>query len=217
MIRGRHTFWLLTLLTVAPLLVYLPSVLHNGFVSIDDGLLITKNAAVQSLNPRTLWHIFTSYDPELYIPLTLFTYQMEWALAGAQPILFHLTNILLHIGSGIFLFLLLRRIFSVEIIAFFGALIFLLHPLHTEAVALAAARKDVLSAFFFLGSLYFYERSRQEKKEVFPWWSFAFFLLALLSKVTVVLLPILLILLDWRRGDILRGAKDDTPRSSLQP
>ncbi len=210
--RGRFTYWLLALLIVAPLLVYLPSVLRDGFVSIDDGLLITKNAAVQSLSFGTLWHIFTSYDPELYIPLTLFTYQIEWALAGAQPILFHLTNLLLHIGSGVFLFFLLQLIFNrgqnahaglsgTDIVVFFGALLFVLHPVHTEAIAWAAARKDVLSAFFFLGSLYFYEQWRQERKEGTPWWSLLFFLFALLSKVTVVLLPLLLILLDWRRGD----------------
>lgn len=165
MMRSRLHPWLITLLVAAPLLVYLPSVLRNGFVSIDDGLLITANAAVQSLSPWTLWTIFTSYDPELYIPLTLFTYQIEWAIVGAQPILFHLSSLLLHVGSGVFLFLLLRKIFGTEYIAFFGALLFLLHPVHSEAVAWAAARKDVLSAFFFFASLYFYEHSRGESSD----------------------------------------------------
>lgn len=199
MMRRRLRTWLITLLVAAPIVVLLPSVLENGFVSIDDSLLITENAAVQSLSPRTLWYVFTSYDPELYIPLTLLTYQLEWALAGAQPILFHLTNLLLHVGSGMFLFFLLRKIFGTEMIAFFGAMLFVLHPVHTEAVAWAAARKDVLSAFFFLGSLYFYECSPTAKKYGIA--SVVFFLLALLSKVTVALLPLVLILLDWRRGE----------------
>lgn len=208
--RSRSAPWLIAFLVTAPLLVYLPSVLRNGFVSIDDSLLITGNASVQSLSFSTLAHIFTSYDPELYIPLALLTYQIEWALVGAQPILFHSTNLLLHMGSGIFLFLLLKEIFGARLIAFFGALLFVLHPIHTEAVAWAAARKDVLSAFFFFGSLFFYEYGFSQRRDFcnigastavrrHSFLSVVFFLLALLSKVTVSLLPVVLILLDWRR------------------
>ncbi|NOS67337.1 MAG: tetratricopeptide repeat protein [Candidatus Peribacteraceae bacterium] len=201
MIRGRLTHWLLVLLVAAPLVVYLPSVVRDSFVSIDDSLLITKNAAVQSLSPRNVAHVFTSYDPELYIPLTLFTYQIEWAIAGAQPVLFHLTNLLLHIGSGLFLFFLLRKIFDREWIAFFGALLFVLHPVHTEAVAWAAARKDVLSAFFFLWTLLLYESAKHPRNGQMARWAVVTFLAALLSKVTVVLLPLVLLMLDWRRGE----------------
>lgn len=193
--------WSVVILIAVPVVVYLPSVLHNGFVSIDDGLLITGNPAIQSLSSRTIVRIFTSYDPELYIPLTLLTYQIEWLLAGAQPILFHFVNLMLHIGSGVFLFFLFRKIFGVTLISFFGALIFTLHPIHTEAVAWAAARKDVLSAFFFFGSLVFYEYGRQKTKEGASRWSLIFFILALLAKVTASFLPFILLLIDRRRGE----------------
>lgn len=201
MSSNRSMLWSVVILITVTVAVYLPSVLHNGFVSIDDGLLITGNAAIQSLSPRTLVRIFTSYDPELYIPLTLLTYQIEWLLAGAQPILFHFVNLMLHIGSGVFLFFLFRKIFGVPLISFFGALIFTLHPIHVEAVAWAAARKDVLSAFFFFGSLVFYEHGRQKTKEGTSRCSLMFFILALLAKVTVSFLPFVLLLLDWRRGE----------------
>ncbi len=228
-ITSRRTLWFLGALLCVPFLVYLPSVIRDGFVSIDDSLLITKNGWIQSLTPWTVWHVFMSYDPELYIPLTLFTYQIEWAIVGGHPFLFHLTNLLLHIGSAVFIFLLLRRLFAWELIAFFGALLFALHPINTEAVAWAAARKDVLSSFFFFGSLFFYEQwlahrssersegGRQDSNTGIPRLSLTFFFLALLSKVTVATLPIVLILLDWRRGERLQGKnlRDKLPYIAL--
>lgn len=199
-VKYKPFHWMLAILIVAPVVVYALSVVRDGFVSIDDSLLITANAAVQHLSPFTVWHVFTSYDPELYIPLTLLSYQIEWAIVGAQPLLFHLDNLLLHTGTSLLLFLFLRRIFSSDRIAFLGALLFAVHPVHSEAVAWAAARKDVLSGFFFVASLCAYEFWREEKRRPMPWQSLALFLLALLSKVTAAPLPVLLLLLDWRRA-----------------
>ncbi len=215
--HSKPLSWMLALLIAAPLAVYSLSVTRNAFVSIDDRLLITENAAVHQLTPGTVAHVFTSYDPELYIPLTLVSYQIEWALTGAHPFLFHLDNLLLHMGTTVLLFLFLRRLFASDLTAFFGALIFALHPVHTEAVAWAAARKDVLSGFFFVGSLYAYEHWRGERESPWPWKSLVLFLLALLSKVTVVLLPLILLVLDWRStGRItLRDLREKTPYFAL--
>jgi tetratricopeptide (TPR) repeat protein len=196
------------------MVVYLPSVVRDGFVSIDDSLLITKNAAVQAFTLKNIFHVFTSYDPELYIPLTFLTYQIEFAIVGAQAFLFHFTNLLLHTGSAVTLFFLLRRFFGSDVIACIGALLFVLHPINTEAVAWAAARKDVLSAFFFFATLLSYEKFREEQTSSMRRWSVLFFVLALLSKVTVALLPLVLILLDWRRGNVILSSTKDDKRKS---
>ena len=84
--------------------------------------------------------------------------------------------------------------------ALFLGLVFLLHPLHTEAVAWASARKDVLSALFFLASLiaYLYHRDGGHRKAYGI--SIVFFLCGLASKVVVVTLPVVLMLLDLARG-----------------
>ncbi len=213
--------WMPLLVFLVPLVVYLPSVARDGFVSIDDSLLITKNAAVQELSPRTIAHVFTSYDPELYIPLTLFVYQIEFALVGAQPFLFHLTSLLLHCGSAVLVLLILRRMLRDDSVAAFGAFLFALHPLNTEAVAWASALKDIQSSFFFFGAVLLYLRWRDEDRPGWPWGSIVLFLLALLSKVTVALLPLVLLLLDWREGRVIlspslrqsSGQAPDTRRS----
>ena len=199
------------ILILAALFTYLPS-LRNGFVDIDDGLLITKNAIVLHLTPQTLWASFTSFDPELYVPLTFVSYQLEAAIFGVHPFVFHLTNLLLHMGTALLVFAVVRRLAARRfpddafLIGFFCAIVFAIHPLNTEAVVWAAARKDVLSSFFFFASLLFFLTFRTDYKRRTYVWSIVFFVLALLSKVSVLMLPFILLLVDAGEGRCLSWA-----------
>ncbi len=214
--------------------------LGNGFVTWDDGLLITENPIIRGLSFHNLWLAFTSYDPELYIPLTFLSYQINYMIGGLQPFGYHLGNLLLHISNAVLVAMIIGRLpngklkiengklfsifnFQFSIIA---GLLFAVHPLHTEAVVWAAARKDVLSAFFFLLTVLCYLRSRFDTRrsvmvsspelgegriEPGPaallsvtqiwngmyWLSVLMFLLALLSKVSVITWPVLMVLMDW--------------------
>jgi hypothetical protein len=169
------------------------------FVNWDDGTLVYANPIVMELTGwSALKAAFTSYDPELYIPLTFLTYQIEHALVVLHPALYHLTNVCLHIGNTLlvyWLLLLLSR--GRRDIAFLTALLFALHPINAEAVSWVSARKDLLSGFFALASSIAYLRSRTR----FPWPSVLLFLCALLSKVSVVLLPPVFLLFDWLLND----------------
>ncbi|MDD5103203.1 MAG: tetratricopeptide repeat protein [Candidatus Peribacteraceae bacterium] len=202
----RAQRWAVGLLILVGLVTYLPSLLQNGFVDIDDGLLITRNANVLHLTLPTLWAGFTTFDPELYVPLTFVSYQLEAALFGVHPFVFHLTNLLLHIGTALLVFAVIRRLaarhFPADafLIGYFCALVFALHPLNTEAVVWAAARKDVLSAFFFCAALLFFLRFRTDLRRRTYVWSVVFFLLALLSKVSVLMFPFILLLVDAAEG-----------------
>lgn len=189
------------MLGLAALLAYGAS-LHNGLVYWDDTYLLARNPIVRSFTPLTIWHAFSAYDPELYIPLTFISYQLTYLLAGASTIAVHGVNLLLHAANAYLVFLLLRRWCGRPTVAAVCAMLFLLHPLHTEAVAWASGRKDVLSTFFFLVSM----RStfRSWDRNVFPGRGVAFFLLALLSKVTVFTLPVLLLLERWRTRSLNR-------------
>ncbi|PIQ76672.1 hypothetical protein COU78_05260 [Candidatus Peregrinibacteria bacterium CG10_big_fil_rev_8_21_14_0_10_49_24] len=181
------------------LLVY-GSALSYPFVAWDDGLLITENATAHGLSFTNIRNAFTTYDPELYIPLTLLTYQVDYAIAGLHPFTYHLGNLVLHLLNVSlvcwFVFLLTGR----RWIAGVTALLFAVHPLHTEAVVWASARKDVLSTFFFLATLVTYLLFR--RSDVRTWYrrSIVLFLLALLSKVIAITAPVVLLLLDWREG-----------------
>ncbi len=187
------------LVAVVTFLTYAPF-LRNPFVSLDDNYLIYDNPAVQAINRHTLAHVFTSYDPQLYIPLTFVSYQLNWAIAGNTPWVFHLTNLLLHIGSALLLLLIIYQLTGSQLVAFFVSIVFAIHPLNTEAVLWAAARKDVLAGFFFFLSLYAYLRYREREDMRFLIGSIIVYALALLSKVSVIPLPLVLLLLDWLEG-----------------
>ncbi|OGJ68028.1 hypothetical protein A3G69_01070 [Candidatus Peribacteria bacterium RIFCSPLOWO2_12_FULL_53_10] len=193
------------LVLVLVLLAFGPS-LFGEFISWDDDLLVFENPVVQAMTPWTLWKIFTMYDPELYIPLTFFSYQINYLIGGMSPFVYHLTNILLHAGNALLVtgiaYLLLR---GNRIAALLTGLLFAVHPLHTEAVAWISARKDILSAFFFLLATFLFllheERPSQKKYAGI----FIAFLCALLSKVSAVTFPVMMFLIVcYRSGKISR-------------
>src|SRR3989338_10864587 len=179
------------------------SALNNDFVLWDDHYLIVGNPIVKEISLWSLKEAFKTFDPELYIPATLMSYQIDHLLWGMNPFGFHLTNLVLHTMNALlvmmFLFLLLRNVH----LSLFVGLLFLVHPLHTEAVAWASARKDVLSSFFFLLSVCSYlqwrEREKKEERSGKLLYSFSIFAFALglLAKVSIIMLPVILLLIEW--------------------
>lgn len=172
--------------------------LHNDFVLWDDSLLIYQNPTIQGMTFHNIKRAFTTYDPELYIPLTLLSYQIDYTFGEFNPFVYHFHNLLLHSVNALLVtwaaYLLSRGKTWIAILCGF---LFLLHPLHTEAVAWASARKDVLSTAFFFGSLigYLYAHERQSK----TLWSLSIilFTFGLMAKVNVMMLPIVFLLCDF--------------------
>ncbi len=170
--------------------------LRNEFVSWDDSFLIVENPIVSSMSKDAIRQAFTSYDPELYIPLTFLTYQVDHKIGGGGPLPFHLGNLILHILNSLLVAWLLFLMINSGWLAVALGLLFMVHPLNSEAVLWASARKDVLSTFFFLSSTISYLRYRTRGGERLLWISVGLFFLGLLSKVMVVTLPVVLLLLD---------------------
>ncbi|NOS67452.1 MAG: tetratricopeptide repeat protein [Candidatus Peribacteraceae bacterium] len=170
--------------------------LRNGFVDWDDFEVVINNPLIRSFSPR----IFSSFDPELYVPLTLFTFQIEYLFVGAQPFMYHVDALLLHIANAILVFWFLRMMIKNRGLALGGALLFAVHPVNVETVAWVSARKELLWAMFFLLTLIAYEKNADGDGR-WKKWSVMFFVLALLSKPTALLAPFVLLLLDWRRGE----------------
>ncbi len=191
---------LIVLLVLAVVFTAYGSSLSSEFVTLDDNGLITDNPIVASMNAKTIKAAFTSYDPELYIPLTFVSYQINHALSGLNPAAFHLTDLLLHTANVLLVIWLLFVLIGNGWLALGLGLIFAIHPLGSEAVLWASARKDVLSTIFFYSSFlcYLYGKSRESRK--LYWISVLLFVFGLLSKIMVVTLPIVLLLLDDARG-----------------
>lgn len=193
---------ILALFFVCTLAVYAGS-LRNGFVDWDDPLLITENPIVHSFNATSLKKAFTSYDPELYIPLTFVSYQIETLIGGLSPFIMHATNLLLHTLNAALVAWLLYLLLGHGWIALALGLLFAVHPLNTEAVAWASARKDVLSTFFFLGAFITELHAAESGRRTLLWTSLLLFVLGCLSKVMIVTLPILLLLVHRHENGLV--------------
>lgn len=182
----------MVILSFAVAAAFLPFVDHP-FMTLDDNYLIYQNEAVKNFN---VWYVFTHFDPQLYIPFTFLSWQINAALFGMNPFMFNLVNILLHAGNAILVYAILRKLEAGEWVALGVAMLFAVHPLQTEAVVWAAGRKDLLSAIFALGSLYQYLRYREGRTQALRW-SLLLFTCALFSKVSIALLPFLMLAIDW--------------------
>lgn len=186
----------LALLTLT-LLVYANS-FPSTFIQ-DDIHIVVNNPLVKSFD---LMRIFTSdywYGIEnsgLYRPLTIFSLALNRLLLGTQPWGFHLINVLLHGGVTILLWLTLPRWGAPRGAALVAAVLFALHPLHTEVINIVVGRSELLAAFFLLLALYF-AASKGRGRHVLVGATFA---LALLSKEHAIVLLALLPLFDAHRA-----------------
>jgi len=193
----RTPILICVLLAMATLAVYW-QVRTYDFVNYDDPIYITENPIVQrGITFRNiLWALTTAYVAYWH-PLTWTSHMLDCELWGLNAGAHHLTNVAFHVANTLLLFLVLWRLTDrLERSAFVAAL-FALHPLHVESVAWIAERKDVLSTFLWLLTMYAY--AAYVRGPTFQRYLIAFFCFALglLSKPMLVTLPFVLLLMDY--------------------
>jgi protein O-mannosyl-transferase len=208
-IPDRRPLALAALLVGLTAIAYLPT-LSNGFVW-DDDTSLTLNRFVKSADGlRQFW--LTTHTPD-YWPVTATTFWIEWRLWGMNALGYHATNLSLHIIEVLMLWSILRRIRLPG--AGLAALLFAVHPVNVESVAWVTQRKNLMAMLFFLASIQCFLRtkwsgfgeeaatdrpSRSSAGEGWYWLGFAAFVLALLSKGSVAILPVVMLgFIAWNR------------------
>jgi len=169
------------------------------FVNYDDGDYVSDNPQVQkgfTVN-AIRWAMTTGEVSSNWHPLTLFSHILDWQLYGAWAGGHHLTNLFFHIANTLLLFLVFRKMTGDLWQSGFIAAVFALHPLHIQSVAWVSERKDVLSAFFWMLTLWAYAGYARRPGWTTYIWVVIFFILGLMSKPMVVTLPFVLLLLDF--------------------
>jgi len=200
---GWAFFLICALLVVSTLAVYW-QVTTFKLMDVDDPEYITNNTHVRDgLTRSSIAWAFTIDHTANWHPLTWMSHMLDCQIFGLAPGLLHgtgghhLTNLLFHLANTILLFIVLTRFTGYMWRSAFVAGLFALHPLHVESVAWVAERKDVLSTFFMMLTLWAYswyaERPNVKRYLLVA----AAFALGLMSKQMLVSLPILLLLLDY--------------------
>ena len=191
-----QTATLAVLLVAACLAVFAP-VRHFDFVSWDDGQYVTQNPNVVSgLTGPGVWWALTASGGYYWHPLTWLSHMLDVQLYGLAPGAHHLTGLLLHVLATLLLFGALRRLTGDTLPSAVAAGLFALHPLHVESVAWIAERKDVLSAVFWMATLWAYARFAEQPRPRRYLLVVMLFACGLMAKPMVVMLPAVLLLLD---------------------
>jgi len=145
-------------LIVATFCVY-SQVQDHEFINYDDNKYVTESSLVQAgLTNENIIRVFTTTHFGGWAPITSISYMLDYQLYGLSPKGFLLTNLFFHIANSLLLFLILFRMTGAIWQSAFVAAVFALHPLNVESVAWIAERKNVLSTFFLLLTIWAYIR-----------------------------------------------------------
>ncbi len=199
---SRSIAWICLLLAALTAATFYP-VLHNGFVNWDDMEHVARNP---DMNPPTLAAAQRYWSKPyfgLWVPITYTTWLATAAISPKQgdslnPEFFHALNLAIHAIASILVFLILRRLTNTIWPAAAGAAIFAVHPIQVEAVAWVSGLRDVLAGALSLAAIWIYlntDRARTARLTI----ATAIFAVALLSKPTAAVTPLLLAILLRKR------------------
>ena len=186
---------------VLTIISYLP-VFSNALIdNWDDGVYITKNDFVKSIDIPFIFSFKAFYGGN-YHPFVLLTNAVEYHFFKYNPIVYHLNNLIFHLVNIVLVFKLIQTISKKNEVAVITALFFGIHPMHVESVAWAAERKDVMYTFFYLLALMSYIKYIKASEK--PWKFYVLSLLlalcSLFSKSAAVSFVGMTVLLDWFFG-----------------
>lgn len=194
---SRRRLWLALAIAALTFVVF-SATLRNGFVSYDDPSQITDNPRLRAgVGAAGLGWAFTSFEFGNWHPLTWIVQLLTAQVFGLNPAGFHLASLLFHAAAAAVLFLFLARSTGLLAPSVFAASLFALHPLRVESVAWAAELKDPLAGFFFMLTLLAHHSfaAKPGARRFVP--VVLACACALMAKPTAVVLPLILLLLDW--------------------
>src|SRR6059058_1129143 len=199
-VEARFVQWWVRLLGAIVLLLVVFLVYARvgaaGFIW-DDESHLTQNPCI--IGPLGLADIWTSASA-VYYPLVLTTFWILHHFVGLNPLPYHILNVAFHAASGLLLW---RVLVQLQVRgAWLGAAMWALHPVLVQSVAWITEMKNTQSALFYLLAISSFFQSRDRKQNGFFYWlSIVFFVAAITSKPSTVMLPVALMLcLWWREG-----------------
>jgi len=170
--------------------------LQNSFVW-DDYPLIVENPKINMplkelpyVFTRPMWNASDNLESRqaYYRPIVSMLFILNYKAWGANPMGFHLINIIFHLLISIVLYRIGMLLFNDSLISLMAASFFAIHPIHNEPIGRAASAEVVFGLFFIL-AIYFFIKEKH-------YLSLIMYLLALLSKEPAVMLPFSLVILS---------------------
>jgi tetratricopeptide (TPR) repeat protein len=193
--KALYAILLFLILSITPLVTYF-NTLHNDFV-FDDLLIIQGNETLSSLNSiSSIINITT----KKYRPVRTLSYAIDYHFSGLNPFSYHISNIVYHIINVFLIYLITHFVLKNRVAAFITALLFAVHPVHTESVTYISGRRDILFTLFYLTGFYSFLKYRKTQRFYFILFSMAAYLLSIGSKEMGVTLPAIFLVYDLING-----------------
>ena len=187
----------------APSLV--PGFIHDDHRIIEQNAWLGDLAHLPEIFRRGYWSVDRQEVPNLYRPVTIASFALDHAAGGLRPLGYRLVNLLLHALVSLLVFFLARRLLEgppgggtgCTRPALFAALLFAVHPVHTEVLGEVVGRAELLAAALTLGCLLAFLRGRDARQPA-GWWLLATicFAAGFLAKENAIAAPALVLLAD---------------------
>ena len=176
--------------------------LVNGF-AFDDNLYILSNDQVTRPSLTGFFEV-TKFN-NVFRPVTFGSFAFDWAVGGKHPLIYHILNNMLHIMVTLLLYIVLRKLLADiqrgPLIAWVTALIFAIHPIHTEVVSsITGGRSELLAMGFVLGAWLFHLEDR-------PVAGLLCFMIAMLAKESAIVFGPMVFLTDYSRNRLKAKAR----------
>jgi tetratricopeptide (TPR) repeat protein len=141
------------------------------------------------------------FDPFVWSSrvVTELTFALNYQLHGMGVAGYHVVNTVIHAACAWMLFVFIRLLGVAPVPALCAGLLFLVHPLCTQAVTYICQRYSSLAALFFMSALVCYVKARGGASRAWWWYAAALVLsvCAVLSKEYAAILPVILLLVEW--------------------
>lgn len=187
--KSYQTNSILTIIIISVVVLLAYSSKFSNQLVWDDHEFIEEDPSIRHL--ANLPSFFTQPVVSLYRPLRTTLYAVSYALWGTEPAGYHAVGLSLHFFCVLALYFLMMRLGISKTISLSAALLFAVHPVHTESVTFITASFDLLGPLFFLLALTFYFGEGHPRAA-----AWIFFALALLSSEMTITLPLLTFLIS---------------------
>lgn len=198
---NNKSLWMsIGLIAALGFLVYANS-LGGAFIW-DDAYLVRDNPHIKAW--ANIPKVFTEdigagvgHSFNFYRPLQMVSYLFDYSLWQLDVRGYHLTNIVFHILAAVTVFGLVAALYGNIRLALLTGILFVIHPIHTEAVSYISSRADPMFLFFLLLSAILYIKNLDSRRMGLYLGMNAGYLCALLSKEMGLILPVLLLLYHY--------------------
>jgi tetratricopeptide (TPR) repeat protein len=228
LLHSSLPWWLAVAALASAIALVFGRSLGFALLSWDDEINITRNPLLTPPSAASVIYFWLRPYVGLYAPVTYTVLAFEAIIAWRPEAagghfaawVFHLGNLLFHTGAACAVYLILRRLTQHDLAALAGALMFALHPLQTESVCWATETKGLLAGLFSFLALWQYWLSTDDGAE-HPRLHYAValvaFVLALLSKPSAVVAPVVALTIDalWIGRDWRQSARALAPWFAL--